>query len=72
MGIVVPRHSHTAIARNQLKRRLRDLVRIYLLDADVKLDVIVLANRDAYLKTFEELRSEIGRVATIVEGDKTL
>lgn len=68
----MPRHSHTAVARNQLKRRLRDLVRIHLLDVEVKLDVIVLANKDAYLRTFDELRSEICRVARIVDGVKTL
>src|ERR1700755_218350 len=31
IGIVVPRHQHSAVDRNQLKRRLRELTRLELL-----------------------------------------
>ena len=31
--MIVPRHRHTAVARNRLKRRLRELVRTQLLPA---------------------------------------
>ena len=33
VGIVVPRHQHSAVDRNRLKRRLRELVRLELLPA---------------------------------------
>ena len=66
VGIVIPRHGQTAVARNQLKRRLRDLVRVELLDVNLELDVIVLASKDAYQRTFAELRSEIERAVTIL------
>ena len=33
IGIVVPRHQHSAVDRNRLKRRLRELARLELLPA---------------------------------------
>ena len=37
MGFVVPKHSHTAVERNQLKRRLRELARTRLVPAAASL-----------------------------------
>lgn len=56
MGIVVPRYGHSAVDRNRLKRRLRELVRLQLLPLGLPGDVVVWAQRQAYAATFAELR----------------
>ena len=35
VGLIVPRHRQTAVARNRLKRRLRELTRLRLLPQPV-------------------------------------
>lgn len=62
MGIVVPRHQHSAVDRNALKRRLRELVRVNLLPAlreRVALDVAIRARREAYAATMNSLRTDV-------------
>ena len=58
-GIVVPRHKHTAVARNRLKRQLRELVRLYILPLGIPLDVVLWAQRSGYEASFEQLRSDV-------------
>jgi ribonuclease P protein component len=51
IGIVVPRHQHSAVDRNRLKRRLREIVRIELLPTlreRPPIDVAIRARREAY------------------------
>jgi ribonuclease P protein component len=70
---VVPRHQHTAVDRNRLKRRLRELVRIALLPsarAATPVDVAIRARRDAYAASFAALRADIQTVAERL-GDRT-
>ncbi|HEY4129961.1 MAG TPA: ribonuclease P protein component [Gemmatimonadaceae bacterium] len=68
IGIVVPRHQHSAVDRNRLKRRLRELVRIELLPTlnarTDAVDVAIRARREAYAASMDGLRADIG---TIVE-----
>jgi ribonuclease P protein component len=62
VGIVVPRHQHSAVDRNTLKRRLRELVRLTLLPAlrtRPPLDVAIRARREAYVATMDALRSDV-------------
>lgn len=63
IGVVVPRHGHTIVDRNRLRRRLRELLRTEWLpaarDRDVGVDVLVRAGRSAYQRTFEELQTEL-------------
>ena len=55
------------MARNQLKRRLRELSRIRLLPVDVAADVVIRIRPDAYRATFAELALDIDRaVAQLV------
>jgi ribonuclease P protein component len=60
---VVPRHKHTAVERNRLKRRLREIVRLDVLPAlaaaESRRDVLVRARREAYDASFAELREEL-------------
>ncbi len=60
---MVPKHRHTAVERNELKRRLRELLRRVVLPgldgAGRALDVIVRARREAYGIAFSGLREEL-------------
>lgn len=66
IAIVVPRHQHSAVDRNRLKRRLRELVRLGLLPlvrAGAALDVAIRARRDAYTATLDGLRADVSAIA---------
>lgn len=56
---MVPRYKHTAVDRNRLKRRLRELVRLHVLPLDFPLDLVIWAQRAAYEASFEQLRTEV-------------
>jgi ribonuclease P protein component len=65
IGIVVPRHQHSAVDRNRLKRRLKELARIELLPAlrargpQAALDIAVRARREGYNTDFAALRADV-------------
>lgn len=59
VGIIVPRFGQTAVARNLLKRRLREIVRLEVLPLQLPLDVIVRAAEPAYRLDFSRLRDEV-------------
>ena len=65
VGVVVPRHQHTAVDRNLLKRRLRELVRLRLLPLlrnTSAMDVAIRARREAYLASMDALQSDVDTV----------
>lgn len=62
MGIVVPRFGHSAVDRNRLKRRLREITRVELLPGLASVDLLVRTRAEAYGATFEALRSQLLRV----------
>jgi ribonuclease P protein component len=64
VGIVVPRYARSAVTRNRLKRRLRELVRTRLLPVAPIVDVVIRARPDAYEASFDMLDVEVARVAT--------
>jgi len=53
---VVPRFGENAVARNRIKRRLRELVRRELLPVMTPQDVVVRATPLAYRVPFDTLR----------------
>jgi ribonuclease P protein component len=58
----VPRHQHSAVDRNRLKRRLRELARVELLPslrAGTATDIAIRARREAYDAAFDELRRDV-------------
>lgn len=65
VGVIVPKHRHTIVERNLVKRRLREVMRIEVLprlsEAGVAADVLVRARRDAYGAAYGELRDELVR-----------
>ena len=77
IGFVVPRFKHSAVARNRLKRRLRELSRVHLLPADLSADVVLRIRPEAYGATFDELAADVARAfaqltrwsATAPQGD---
>ena|SRR5690349_13387302 len=68
VGIVVPKHGHSAVRRNQLKRALRELARLVILSAlrarsgAPEMDVVMRARPSAYGASHEMLQSEIETV----------
>jgi RNase P protein component len=49
------------VARNRLKRRLRELSRVHLLPADFPADVVLRIRPEAYGASFDELAADIAR-----------
>jgi ribonuclease P protein component len=65
IGIIVPRHHQTAVERNRLKRRLRELARTRLLPAlraGPTLDLAIRARREAYAARMEALAADVAAV----------
>lgn len=59
MGLIVPRYQSTAVARNRLRRRLREIWRRELQAAQPSWDLLIRARREAYEASFEALRGEL-------------
>lgn len=53
----MPRFGHTAVERNVLKRRLRELVRTELLPGLPEIDAVVRALPSAYRTNYDLLRT---------------
>lgn len=64
VAIVVPKFGFTAVRRNKLKRRLRELTRQHVLPRRSSCDLLVRARREAYDAPFDRLREEINHLAT--------
>ena len=65
VGIIVPRHKQTAVSRNRVKRRLRELSRLALLPSlgmPTPLDVVLRAMPSAYTGGFGDLASDVQRI----------
>ena len=59
VGIIVPLHGHSAVERNRVKRRLREIVRLRRSAAVLTGTMVVFALPSAYGASFEELGSEL-------------
>lgn len=62
MGLVVPKHGRSAVQRNVLKRRLRELSRIVLLPDAPAIDIVVHARPSAYALDFAALSALVTRL----------
>ena len=62
-GAIVPKHGHTIVDRNRLRRRLREIGRLEVLprlDTHPRdLDFLVRARREAYQVSFQQLRNQL-------------
>jgi ribonuclease P protein component len=59
IGFLVPKHGHSIVERNRLKRRLRELVRLMILPRIPPVDMIVRTRPEAYLAPFSVLEHEL-------------
>lgn len=59
IGLIIPKHKHSAVDRNRLRRRLREIIRTQLLPAIVHGDTLIRTRPDAYEVSFTALRKEI-------------
>ena len=64
MAIVVPCFQFTAVARNRLRRRLREILRRYPVASLPAVDLVVRATRAAYAAPFARLRAEVATSVT--------
>ena len=62
VGLIVPRFRHSAVARNRVKRRLRELSRTRLLPSDVAADIVIRIRAEAYGAPFSALAVDVDRV----------
>lgn len=62
LGLIVPRHQSTAVARNRLRRRLREILRRAVLHRLPPIDLVIRARRSAYTASFTALRAELTEV----------
>ena len=65
LALVVPKFGHTAVERNKLKRRLRELGRVHVLPV-CSSDILLRAKRIAYDASFDQLREEVQRLAGVL------
>ena len=59
IGIIVPRLHHTAVARNRLRRRVREVLRRDIRTTLLPGDLVVRAKPAAYSAPFAVLRAEL-------------
>lgn len=63
VGMVIPKHRHSAVERNLLKRRVRELLRLEVLPMlqalPVPLDIVVRVSPLAYARSYVELSGEL-------------
>ncbi|HET9726480.1 MAG TPA: ribonuclease P protein component [Gemmatimonadales bacterium] len=59
MGLIVPKFQSSAVARNRLRRRLREIWRQELQPHQPPWDLVIRARREAYGAPFDRLRADL-------------
>ena len=59
MALIVPKFQSSAVARNRLRRRLRELWRLELQPHQPAWDLVIRSRREAYDATYPALRDEL-------------
>ena len=60
-GLIVPKYSHSAVDRNRVKRRLREIVRQHALPVLGAVDFVIRALPSAYRADFSTLQQQVVR-----------
>jgi ribonuclease P protein component len=68
VGLIVPKHKRSSVERNRLKRRLREIVRVDVLPAMPRIDLVVRARPEAYDASVTVLRTELAFGADRLSG----
>ncbi len=66
LGLIVPRFQHTAVARNRLRRRLREIARRRLLPDLPAIDLLIRPKPEAYAADWADLEAVLERWARSV------
>jgi ribonuclease P protein component len=61
LGLSVSKKTGSAVTRNRIKRRLRELVRRWLIEKPLKFEIVIVARRAAAEAEFAELESIIAK-----------
>jgi len=61
MGLIVPKFQSSAVARNRIRRRLREIWRQEIQPYQPQWDLVIRARAPAYGATFDALRSQLLR-----------
>jgi ribonuclease P protein component len=59
MGLIVPRYQSSAVARNRVRRRIREIWRRELQQHQPAWDLLIRARREAYTAAFAALREDL-------------
>jgi ribonuclease P protein component len=59
MGLIVPRFQASAVARNRLRRRLKEAWRVHVQQVQPAWDLLIRARREAYNAKWPALRTEV-------------
>ncbi len=59
MGLIVAKFQSSAVARNRLRRRLREIWRLELQPHQPAWDLVIRARREAYGAAFDGLRTDL-------------
>lgn len=59
VGFIVPKHGQNSVARNRLKRRLRELVRVTVLPSLVPKDLVIRTLPGAYAVSWAVLSRDV-------------
>lgn len=59
MGLIVPKFQSSAVARNRLRRRLREIWRREIQQRQPDWDLVIKARREAYAASFEALQGQM-------------
>ena len=68
MGLIVPRYQSSAVARNRLRRRLRELWRREVQQHQPAWDLVIRSRREAYGAPFAALRDDLLAWRRVVVG----
>jgi len=63
VGIIVPKYKRSIVERNQLRRRLRELVRTIILPIIPPYDVYIRSMPHAYEVPFDVLAGDVSQIA---------
>jgi ribonuclease P protein component len=59
MGLIVPKFQSSAVARNRLRRRLREIWRREVQQRQPSWDLVIKARREAYAASFDALLAQV-------------
>lgn len=62
VGFIVPRYKHSAVDRNRLKRRLREVARTRMLPCLAPQDLVIRTRPETYGASLDQLRAELSTV----------